>query len=389
MATGPVPEGRTPSWQNLLAATHASQRSVWLPRSWKVPILMLSLSAVPSALAGTLCAEDGDAPTQLPMFDQKLFEKAEKLLGRGPLRLDNPDLISAENRELLESAVELSPGTDRTDSLRNLTRILSGQDDFPKAREAALNIDDDQLVEKVRTMVDLATAERLADRPDAAWWTLHEAQKHALKIRNAEQLIGVMRDIGDLERQLRTAAEEARDAEKLAGGGSKADGAVPIPRLDPDPTETIQKVLSDGLPEVGYHEIEVLQDGGGPHRSPRVISHTYYYNGDRTFQGPFFPGGPTDVQVTHPRSGHNCSLRINMPTGTPFIEYSSHSIEYYFPEVVVEVNFRRSGGYDVDYRRLFNRYKYERARVLKPRVGLTGCSLCEARIMRRFLRCGG
>jgi hypothetical protein len=302
---------------------------------------------------------------------QSLLDDAERLLDRTTdSRRENVGLVRKENAELLESARKLTDSETRTTSLSELTVMLSGQKEFTTAREAALEIDQTQLVEKVRSLNTVARAEAASDDVENAWLTLHEAQKLALELNDPEQLIGLMREIGTVERELR-----GTSAKLASAGGGNAAGAndseiqtsAAEPRLDPEPREVIRKVLETGIPPTGYQEIEVVREGGGPLREARAIAHTYYYNGNRIFQGPMFPGGPTDIHAIHPRTGESCIFRVNMPTGTPFIEYSKHSIEYHYPQIVVELNFRRNGGHDVDYRTLFNKYAHERKKVLTRR----------------------
>lgn len=320
-----------------------------------------------------------DSPALIPAVSakqqemQRAIKEAERVLGS----FATPDngnrvLPTTDGQHLIESARRIDGDADRTEAFSKLATMLGGQKDFSSAREAALEIDQTDLVDRTRALISVARAEEAADQNEKAWLTLREAQVQSLKSKNPEQLIALMREIGDVERSLRADATSAASAKpnppapapvptdgKSVDRSSEATENDKLPSLSPSPQKVIGKVLAHGLPSVAYEEVELLNEGGGPSREPRSIYHSYYYNGDRIFQGPMFPGGPTDVYVTHPRTGADCVFRVNMPTGTPFIEYDESSIEYYFPNIVVELNFRRSGGYDIDYRTLFNKYDRE------------------------------
>ncbi|MBW3541936.1 MAG: hypothetical protein KY476_16835 [Planctomycetes bacterium] len=63
---------------------------------------------------------------------------------------------------------------------------------------------------------------------------------------------------------------------------------------------------------------------------PAVIVHRYYYTGDRSFQGPRLPGGPTIVVVNHPSTGERQYLEMQMLPGAPRVIYRRDRIEYDF-----------------------------------------------------------
>jgi len=347
-----------------------NQRRTGLPK-WQLPALLISVTSLQTAFAfqdaETVAPTQDEQQTAAKSRLESLLDDAEQLLGKArSARQDNIDLLRKENAELLESARKLTDSEARTTSLSELTQMLSGQQEFTTAREAALEIDQTQLVEKVRALNTVARAEAASDNTENAWLTLHESQQLALQLKNPEQLIGLLREIGTVERELREKA--AKVTPPTSADRPASNDAEEETRLDPKPEKVIQKVLYTGIPPAGYQEIELVREGGGPLREARAIAHSYYYNGDRIFQGPMFPGGPTDVHAIHPRTGEGCIFRVNMPTGTPFIEYSEHSIEYYFPDIVVELNFRRNGGYEVDYRTLFNKYDKERKKFLSRRT---------------------
>ena len=375
-----------------------------LSRQWKVPVLVVSLGAFQPAFAFQ------DAPVASPAVPAKQLEmaraikEAERVLG-GFAASDtgNRVLPTADGQRLIESARRIGGDADRTEAFSNLATMLGGQKDFSSAREAALEIDQTALVERTRALISVARAEEAADQNEKAWLTLREAQVQSFKLKNPEQMIALMREIGDVERSLRADAASAASAKSNAPAptsaaadgqsddeSSTAAGNDKLPSLHPEPQKVIEKVLAHGLPPVAYEEVELLNEGGGPGRAPRAIYHSYYYNGDRIFQGPMFPGGPTDVHVIHPRTGDGCVFRVNLPTGAPFIEYDESSIEYYFPDIVVELNFRRSGGYDIDYRTLFNKYdrEHRKFRDRQLRVTESAFGVDPASVGDRLLKVG-
>jgi len=77
---------------------------------------------------------------------------------------------------------------------------------------------------------------------------------------------------------------------------------------------------------------------------PTVLVHHVYYTGDRKFQGPMFPGGPTIVVVTHPYTNQRCYILVQMPPGAPYVSYRAHHIEYNFVQQAIVVNFTACRG---------------------------------------------
>lgn len=374
-----------------------------LSKQWKVPVLVFSLGAFQSALAfQDASTPASDATPTLGTSLEESLKVADRLLGNTVLPgTGTNELTELENRNLVNSVERLALDNNRTAALIKISNMFNRRKEFSSAREAALKIDQTQLFQKTSALISVARAEQAADQNENAWLTLKEAQTHAMKLGNAEQLIALMREIGTVERKLR--ADAAAAAHAKPGGAAtpdETDDSKTLPaksadvqkpeRLQPEPEKVINEVLKHGLPPVAYEEVELLNEGGGPGREPRSIYHSYYYNGDRIFQGPMFPGGPTDVHVIHPRTGDRCVFRVNMPTGTPFIEYEKSSIEYYFPDIVVELNFRRSGGYDIDYRTLFNKYdrEHRKARDRRLRATESAFGIDPADVGDRLLKLG-
>lgn len=74
---------------------------------------------------------------------------------------------------------------------------------------------------------------------------------------------------------------------------------------------------------------------------PTVIVHKYYYTGDRNFQGPFFPGGPSIVVVSDPVTHERLYLEVQMLPGAPRVTYRRNSINYDFGKKGIRIQFSR------------------------------------------------
>ncbi len=83
---------------------------------------------------------------------------------------------------------------------------------------------------------------------------------------------------------------------------------------------------------------------------PVVIVHRYYYTGDRSFQGPMLPGGPSIVVVSHPKTGQRCYIPVQMLPGAPRIHYTGRAIEYDYGCHGITVSFGPFGDPKVVYR---------------------------------------
>lgn len=103
-------------------------------------------------------------------------------------------------------------------------------------------------------------------------------------------------------------------------------------------------------------EIEVLDPRVDPRGNPAVIVgepgqsteieipetvlvHRYYYTGDRTFQGPMIPGGPSVVVVNHPKTGKRCYIPVQMMPGAPTVTYSGRAIVYDYDSHAITIQF--------------------------------------------------
>lgn len=120
-----------------------------------------------------------------------------------------------------------------------------------------------------------------------------------------------------------------------AAGTARADGfrpaAAPVP-----PTQEIE-ILDPGVDPTGKPAVLIRPGLAGQvvDIPPAVIVHRFYYTGDRTFQGPMLPGGPTIVAVNHPATLERVYVPVTMPPGAPRVTYTAHAIRYdYGPQSV-------------------------------------------------------
>jgi hypothetical protein len=72
---------------------------------------------------------------------------------------------------------------------------------------------------------------------------------------------------------------------------------------------------------------------------PVVIVHRYYYTGDRDFQGPMLPGGPTVFVVHHPRTGEQVSVQGMLMPGSPRIRYTKTCVVYEYTDRRISLDF--------------------------------------------------
>jgi hypothetical protein len=83
---------------------------------------------------------------------------------------------------------------------------------------------------------------------------------------------------------------------------------------------------------------------------PVVLVHRYYFTGERSFQGPLLPGGPSIVVVSHPRTNERLYLDVQMLPGAPRVTYRRHSIEYDYGPQAITISFGLHGQPSVTYR---------------------------------------
>ncbi|MHC4403937.1 MAG: hypothetical protein ACYTG0_30130 [Planctomycetota bacterium] len=138
-------------------------------------------------------------------------------------------------------------------------------------------------------------------------------------------------------------------AATLAALSHRAGAAQPAPV---PPTLEIE-VLDPNVDPLGNPAVIVHPTG--PHSSiveipPVVLVHRYYYTGDRSFQGPMLPGGPSIVVVHHPRTGEQCYISVQMLPGAPRVHYTGGKIEYDYGRNGISIVFGLFGQPKVKYR---------------------------------------
>ncbi|HWE38409.1 MAG TPA: hypothetical protein VG406_17690 [Isosphaeraceae bacterium] len=99
---------------------------------------------------------------------------------------------------------------------------------------------------------------------------------------------------------------------------------------------------------------------------PTVLVHRYYYTGDRSFQAPLLPGGPTVVVINHPADGERLYLELQLPPGAPRVFYTRHSVEYNYGVQSVTLRFGAHGRPRILYRQGLS--VADRARITTERV---------------------
>jgi len=102
------------------------------------------------------------------------------------------------------------------------------------------------------------------------------------------------------------------------------------PQVDPESKPQAQQVIGPD----GTSRIEI---------PPMVIVHRYYYSGDRDFQGPMLPGGPTLLVVNDPATGEQISVEAMLPPGAPRITYRSNRMIYKYRDSSITVSFGHPG----------------------------------------------
>jgi len=130
-------------------------------------------------------------------------------------------------------------------------------------------------------------------------------------------------------------------------GRAYAAQTVPVP-----PTLEIE-VLDPNVDPLGNPAVIVRDLGHGQSKveiPPVVLVHRYYYTGDRSFQGPMLPGGPSIVVVHHPRTGQQCYIPLQMLPGAPRVHYTGHKIEYDYGSNGICLSFGLWGNPKVTYR---------------------------------------
>ncbi|QDT41947.1 hypothetical protein Pan241w_20270 [Gimesia alba] len=163
-----------------------------------------------------------------------------------------------------------------------------------------------------------------------------------------------------------------------------AEKKAPVPA-----TQEIDVILpgvsSDGIPAV---LVESDGDNSKIEIPPTVLVHRYYYTGDRKFQGPYIPGGPSIVVANHPKTKCRVYADVQLLPGAPEVLYSKDMIEYRYGKSRILVSFPHDGGAKVSYKNhlpIGTTFKNATAGTAKATVGLiskTGVPKTTSRVFR-------
>lgn len=126
-----------------------------------------------------------------------------------------------------------------------------------------------------------------------------------------------------------TIAIAALSAQAVADGLLKVSPADELLIIDPK-VDSQRRPTPLFKPAGGGVQIEI---------PPTVIVHRYYYSGDRDFQGPMIPGGPTVLVANHPVTGEQISLKVQLMPGAPRVRYTKRSILYDYGDRKIGIDF--------------------------------------------------
>jgi len=118
---------------------------------------------------------------------------------------------------------------------------------------------------------------------------------------------------------------------------------APVP-----PTLEIE-VLDPGVDSNGIPAV-VLKDDNTVDIPPVVLVHRYYYSGDRSFQGPMLPGGPSILVLNHPKTGERIYVSAQMMPGAPRVTYTKKGITYQYEKHAIMLQFALGGKPNIKYR---------------------------------------
>ncbi|WP_166822072.1 hypothetical protein [Thalassoroseus pseudoceratinae] len=76
---------------------------------------------------------------------------------------------------------------------------------------------------------------------------------------------------------------------------------------------------------------------------PTIIVHKLYYTGNRCFQAPLLPGGPTILVVNHPRTNEQYYVDVQLLPGAPKVYYFHDCIAYDYGHQVTIIKFGLCG----------------------------------------------
>lgn len=123
--------------------------------------------------------------------------------------------------------------------------------------------------------------------------------------------------------------------------------AVPVP-----PSLEIE-ILDPNADPLGNPAVIPSRDAAGRtviDIPPVVLVHRYYYTGDRSFQGPMIPGGPSIVVLNHPKTGERLYVELQMLPGAPRVHYTAWSVEYDYGPQSIFLKFGHHGNPSIVYR---------------------------------------
>ncbi|QDU08673.1 hypothetical protein [Gimesia aquarii] len=156
-------------------------------------------------------------------------------------------------------------------------------------------------------------------------------------------------------------------------------------------TQEIEVILpgvsTDGIPAV------LVQPEGETTNieiPPTVLVHRYYYTGNRKFQGPYLPGGPSIIVANHPKTKCRVYVDVQLLPGAPEVHYWASMIEYRYGKSRILISFAHDGGAKVAYKNhlpIGATFKNVTAGTTKATVGLiskTGVPKATSRVARTF-----
>ena len=127
----------------------------------------------------------------------------------------------------------------------------------------------------------------------------------------------------------------------------RREASVPVPPaleievLDPNVDPRGNPAVIPSVDDQGRTVIDI---------PPVVMVHRYYYSGDRSFQGPMLPGGPSILVMNHPRTGDRLYIETQMLPGAPRVSYTKSTIVYNYGAQSIILKFGHHGKPSVEYR---------------------------------------
>ena len=108
------------------------------------------------------------------------------------------------------------------------------------------------------------------------------------------------------------------------------------------------EVLDPGVDSLGNPA--VISTDGKVDIPPTVLVHRYYYSGDRSFQGPMLPGGPSILVFDHPKTGERTYVQAQMMPGAPRVIYTKKGITYQYEKHAIMLCIGTLGTPKIKYR---------------------------------------